>query len=221
MKIMKVVWRIALLVLLISSLSGCEKYINEITNETNSGDVQAEQILPDPPAVSAEDILMAEEKDISIKNNEIAFSKTKHFYSESIEVEILSDKPGKIYYTLDGSDPTDQKQLYESPIKIDSGNKMLVKNIKAKAFYDDGTESNTITHTYFVGNDIANRFDTLIFSVSTDPYNLYDYEYGIFVEGKLRADFLKENPGVRPDPDDPANFNMRGREAERGFCRGT
>ena len=58
-------------------------------------------------------------------------------------------------------------------------------------------------------------FTTLIFSITSDPYNLYDYEYGILIPGKLRDDFIKENPNKHIDPPDPANFNIRGRESER------
>ncbi len=145
----------------------------------------------------------------------IAFTVEKGFYSDSIEVEIITDKPGRIYYTTDGSDVDISRNPYEQPIKLKSGGVVKATCLKAKAYFDDGTESDTIVHTYFVGPNADTRFDTLVFSVTTDPYNLYDYEYGIFVEGKLRDDFLDENPGVMPDPDDPANFNMRGRESER------
>lgn len=206
---------VVFLVLIIISMSGCEKYINEVNNASDNVNSLSEQILPDQPVTTALDVLMAQEKEIKLKESEIAFSKTKYFYSDSIDIEILSNKPGKIYYTIDGTEPADKKQLYETPITINSGNTVEVISVKAKAFYDDGSESEVITHTYFVGEDIATRFDTLIFSVTTDPYNLYDYEYGIFVEGKLRDDFIKDNPGAQVDPDEPANFNMRGREAER------
>lgn len=55
----------------------------------------------------------------------------------------------------------------------------------------------------------------MVFSITSDPYNLYDYEYGILVPGKLRDDFIKNNPGKNIEPPDPANFNLRGRESER------
>jgi len=206
---------IALLALITVSTTGCEKYVIENIYKSANNEALSEQILSKQPEKTAYDILMEEEKAIDFSDNEIAFSKSKHFYSDSIEIEILSKKAGQIYYTMDGSDPTEEKLLYKAPIKLNTGNNVSVTSLKAKAYFDDGSESDVITHTYFVGKDIAERFDTLILSVTTDPYNLYDYEYGIFVEGKLRDDFIKENPGIKVDPDDPANFNMRGREAER------
>ena len=207
-------WGALLLTVSLVSMAGCERFIVQMTGEDISNSA-LDDILPQQPAQTASDILKAEESKISISDNEIAFSKTKHFYAETIEVEILSQKSGRIYYTLDGSEPTDTKKHYEKPISLQAMDTVSATSIKAKAYFDDGTESDVITHTYFVGKDIADRFDTLIISVTTDPYNLYDYEYGIFVEGKLRDEFLKANPGIKPDPDDPANFNMRGREAER------
>jgi hypothetical protein len=143
------------------------------------------------------------------------FSETGYFYSEDTSVQIISGKPGRIYYTMDGSDPDEQQTLYKEPIQLIANSDTRANVIKAKAYYEDGTESDTIIHTYFVGKNVKERFDTLIFSVTTDPYNLYDYEYGIFVEGKLRDDYIALHPGVEVDPDDPANFNIRGMEGER------
>lgn len=206
-------WGALLLALGLAGMAGCEKYIVRMTSDT--GNSAVDNILPQQPGQTASDILQEKEKEINIGENEIAFSKTKYFYAESVEVEIISKKPGRIYYTLDGSEPTNEKRLYEKPISLQAKDSVTVTSIKARAYFDDGSQSDVSTHTYFVGKDIENRFDTLIVSITTDPYNLYDYEYGIFVEGKLRDDFLKENPGIKPDPDDPANYNMRGRDAER------
>lgn len=147
--------------------------------------------------------------------NEIAFSQTGYFYSDSIKLEILSSRPCKIYYTTDGTNPDKDKKLYKKAIKLDAGSRLVMSCIKAKGYYEDGTESETIVHSYFLGKDVNKRFDNLVFSVTTDPYNLFDDVYGIFVEGKLRRDYIKDNPGVQVDPDDPANFNMRGKESER------
>ncbi len=147
--------------------------------------------------------------------HEVVFSETGYFFSKDLALEILSGSPGKIYYTTDGSEPDKEAEQYEKPIVLKADETAQATSIKAKAYYDDGKESETIVHTYFVGKDVSSRYNTLIFSVTTDPYNLYDYEYGIFVEGKLRDDWIKKNPGVKVDPDDPANFNMRGKESER------
>ena len=148
-------------------------------------------------------------------DNEISFSENDYLYNEDLEVGILSKKPGQIYYTMDGAEPDQGAEKYEKPILLSATEAFKATPLKAKAFFEDGTESDTIVHTFFVGQNIEQRYDTLIFSITSDPYNLYDYEYGIFVEGKLRADWIKENPGDKIEPSDPANFNMRGRSSER------
>ncbi len=165
----------------------------------------------------AEEANKEEEETVKDKlgDNEIAFSETEYLYGEDLELKIYTDKPGEIYYTTDGADPTKQSKKYEKPITLSATEAFKATSIKAKAFFEDGTESETIVHTYFVGENIDKRYDTLVFSITTDPYNLYDNEYGIFVEGKLRSDWIKENPHDKIEPNDPANFNMRGKESER------
>jgi hypothetical protein len=148
-------------------------------------------------------------------NQGISFVQEDYFYKDTVYIEIESDKLGDIYYTIDGSNPDKSKKLYQGKIELVSETQTKVYTIKAKGYSEDGTETDTIVHTYFVGRDVLNRFNTLIFSVTSDPYNLYDYEYGILIEGKLRDEFVKINPYKKLDPPDPANYNIRGRESER------
>lgn len=59
------------------------------------------------------------EKVISVEvQPQLVFSHESGFYDESFELEIFSDRDGKIYYTLDGSEPNEQSSLYEGPILI-------------------------------------------------------------------------------------------------------
>lgn len=145
----------------------------------------------------------------------IRFVQQDHFYKDTVNIEIESDKPCDIYFTLDGSDPDGSKELYQGKIELKSKAETTVYSVKAKGYYEDGSETEIIVHTYFVGKNVNSRFDTLVFSVTSDPYNLYDYEYGILIEGRLRDEFIKNNPYKWIEPPDPANFNIRGRESER------
>lgn len=147
--------------------------------------------------------------------HEIVFVQKDYFYSEDTDIEITGGSPCDIYYTLDGTEPDKKGTPYNNGITLVAGDEVKAYCIKAKGYFEDGSESESIVHTYFVGRDVRNRFDTLVLSVTTDPYNLYDYEYGIFVEGKLRDDHIKANPYDKIEPNDPANYNMRGRESER------
>lgn len=204
--------------LIIASCSNKEKNAEEsgtpTAAPTQPAGVTAEPSII-PTQVAATETPAAVQEGPVIRDNGIAFSKTDYFYTDSINLEILCKKPCEIYYTLDGSDPSKEKTLYSGPIRLNTYNSVRATSVRAKAYFDDGTESDVITHTYFIGKDAATRFDTLIFSVTTDPYNLYDYNYGIFVEGKLRDDYIAANPGVDVKPNDPANYNMRGMDAER------
>jgi len=194
------------------SFTGCNSNDKgKIVGETKETKDTKETIDNDLTTVEEEQQVNSED----MEENAIAFSRAGYFYSNRITIEILSNKPGKIYYTTDGTNPDKDKKLYVKEIELKENDNLKATCLKAKGYFEDGTESETIVHTYFVNENIEKRFDTLVFSVTTDPYNLYDDEYGIFIEGKLRRDYIKENPKDKIEPDDPANYNMRGRESER------
>lgn len=145
----------------------------------------------------------------------IAFVGQDYFFEDKALIEINRDKPCDIYYTLDGTEPDKGKLQYIDNIELKSTNQTKVYSIKAKGYYEDGSESDTIVKTVFIGKNVLRRFNTLVFSITSDPYNLYDYEYGILIPGKLRDDYIKQNPRKNIEPPDPANFNIRGRDSER------
>jgi len=161
---------------------------------------------------------------------ELTLSHNNYFYTDDIYVEIKSNTNNiEIYYTLDSSTPSrdrvDTKKRngliigsreYTEPIYLEATENNNPYILKFVAYSGDG-ESKVFTHTYFVSTVIADRFDehTFIFSISAEPDDLYGYENGILIEGKLRDDFRKENPRHNIIPPDPANYNLRGREGER------
>ena len=154
----------------------------------------------------------------------LRFSHTDYFYTHEISVEISCDKQeAEIYYTTDGSDPvygksTRSNRLYTRPVIIESGDNNEPTVLKAAVFLDEGrVSSDILTHTYFVSSAIDSRFSdsVYVFSITSDPYNLFDYDNGILVGGRLREEFMAANPHHSPIPPDPANFNIRGRAGER------
>jgi len=145
----------------------------------------------------------------------LSFSETGHFYDEHIEVSIAASIPeSEIYYTTDGSEPTSESERYLHPLTFSAFKNPTAVVLKAVSVYG-GQISKTLTHTYFLGTDIHERFDTLVFSLSTNEEYLYDYDTGIFVEGHLRDEYIAANPGRGIEPPAPANFNIRGMEGER------
>lgn len=152
-------------------------------------------------------------------SEEIEISVPSGFYDEDIQISAALQKEGAVLYTKDGSCPASEKggstYIYESPISLSAKKDESVEVYRFKAVFADGTESDVITNTYFMGKDIRNRYDTMIISLAAENDDLYGEERGIFVEGKLRADWLKEHPEEEVPYDAPANYNIRGRESER------
>ncbi len=156
------------------------------------------------------------EKDIS-ETDMVTFSLPSGFYSENISLELSADS-GTVYFTTDGSDPVPgTSQLYTQPIEINSTPEVRASTVKALSMLSDGTQGSVYTVSYVTGQDVDERFskDTLVFVLSTDPYNLYDYEYGIAVPGKIYDDYVREHPGEEIPYNAPGNYYMSGREAER------
>lgn len=110
-----------------------------------------------------------------IFSNEPVFSKEAGFYKEPFEL-ILSSKSEneRIFYTMDGTLPTEKSLQYVRPITIDTST-----NIRARIYSDNKLPSKTITQTFFV-----NEFFKLpVVSLSIDPSYFWDTNFGIYVKG--------------------------------------
>lgn len=132
-----------------------------------------------------------------------SFSHSPGFYTKAFQLEIRTENPeANIHFTLDGSDPTRDSPIYKSPIIIASrsGEKALLANIpirngwrepdgevfkanvvRAKIIHrkqDD--ESRTITGTFFVDPNMAERYHLPIMAISTDSENFFHKETGIY-----------------------------------------
>lgn len=155
-------------------------------------------------------LLVAQEHNIDIE-----LSETDHFFSESFEVSIFASMPNAtIYYTTNGSVPTRNSSEFTEPLYFQARSRLRAVTLKAVAFYEEYM-SRVLTHTFFVGEDVNERFDTLIFSLTAEHDDLFDFYTGILVPGYLRAAFIRDNPRRNIVPPDPANFNIRGMEGER------
>ena len=146
----------------------------------------------------------------------IQFATAGGMYENNIAVELIFDEGAEVRFTTDGSDPTAESAEYTQPIEINAGSTVKATTVKA-AVVTDGEIGKIHTQSYITGTSVHDRFDenTLIFVLSTDPYNLYDYEYGIAVPGKIYDDYVAEHPGEEIPYNAPGNYYMSGREAER------
>ena len=160
----------------------------------------------------------------------LALSHNNYFYTSAIYVEITSGiEDAEIYYSLDNSIPSKNNvgtsrrngiivgsREYSEPIYLETTENNSPYILKFIAYSKD-MESRVFTHTYFVSPKINERFDenTFVFCISAEHDDLYGYENGILIEGKLRDEWKKAHPRENPNPPEPANFNIRGREGER------
>lgn len=132
----------------------------------------------------------------------------------------LSDAGGyPIYYTLDGSIPGFESGFYEDPLVFTATDEVRSCVLRARS-YDESTGEwgDLFTRTYFYADSmetLQNRFSTYIVCLTSDPYNLYDYEYGIMVEGKIRDEYVNSPEYISGKLTQPANFTQQGRDWER------
>lgn len=109
----------------------------------------------------------------------VGFSEKEAFHEEAFELKLRSGlMGGKIYYTLDGNDPTLQSEVYDEPIVIAAGEPVKATVVKAAVLYG-GRFSKVYTQTYFTGAGISELFDVMVVSLSADEKALYDEKSGI------------------------------------------
>ena len=152
----------------------------------------------------------------STDNSPVHFSLEPGFYNTNQKLILSAEDAEEILYTRDGSDPrTNGKKFRESMTLHSKSSETKIYTVSAAAVYADGSYSEPVTRSYILGDDITNRFDCLVFSITIDPDYLYNYEDGIFISGKMRDDYLATKPKREIQPTDPANWNQRGMAGER------
>ncbi|HCC31607.1 MAG TPA: hypothetical protein DEQ03_16390 [Marinilabiliales bacterium] len=119
----------------------------------------------------------------SISNQQIEFSPMGELYSSSKQIILSAHTGDTIYYTTDGTEPSRSSQIYSGPITITQ-----TKAIRAKSFGTNALSNEPSIQTYI----IANRDVKLpIVSLTTEPKNLFDYNYGIYADG---PNWTSDNP---------------------------
>lgn len=93
--------------------------------------------------------------------------------------------------------------------------------VRAAAFDRNGNCVDSITGSYFIGYGGKTLYQNMwMVSLITDPKNLFDYETGIYVTGKVFDEYIQ----LLPDENTlhrgtwwwwDANYRLRGRESER------
>lgn len=168
------------------------------------------------PATPARENVVQENNEIIISENieKPFFSVEPGFYDEAFYLEIDSLDGTEVYYTLDGTEPNENSLLYSGPIYIEDvsykENKYAsIENIstrddayvpensidkinivRAIAVNDETREKSKETiGSYFIGYESKYGYnDIYTISIIMNPEDLYDYEKGIYVTGKVCDD---------------------------------
>lgn len=118
---------------------------------------------------------------------EIIFSLEGGFYHESLEISLFPPPGARIYYTLDGSQPTTRSKVYRKPFQIEATT--VIRAIARK-----GKKRSTVySNTYFINEP---ETDLPVVSISIAPYRLFDPEKGLFMVGNDAIDSLWKKPGA-------------------------
>ncbi len=168
-------------------------------------------------------------------SNQISFSRAAGFYQNSFYLKLSSWAGDTIYYTLDGSLPTlnssvfmdslwvenvDDKPNYFSEIQTTPDQSMIdypawqsphtkldkAIMLRCASFHNQMQTSKIYTSTYFIEEDIANKYDLPIISLIGPEGSFFDQDSGIYV------------PGVNYDPENSGwsgNYFKKGSNWER------
>ena len=163
------------------------------------------------------------------KCQEVAFSQPGGFYADSFSLTLQGPEPYTIRYTLNGNTPTANDPAYTSAIPLtrqclspsaiyrvqnapddrwympDSVERIIV--VRAALFDDAGVRRSPVaTHSYVISSLLGRNIELPVVSLCVDSVDLFGYDSGIFVPGRLF------------DPDDPlatGNYYQRGSDWER------
>lgn len=109
------------------------------------------------------------------------FAQDNQFYDNDVKLTINAPSGAKVYYTLDGSEPTLDSYIYTEPLSFLTlgGDFPDAYTLRACMINDDGTMSEVAARTFLVGRGTNSRFSTLVIFISGDPAELTDAPYGI------------------------------------------
>ena len=158
------------------------------------------------------------------------------FYNSGFD--LMFDVPDgyEAYYTTDNTDPTEQSIKYDGPIRIEDVSSKynfysLMPNISSLDVYYptelvdkcsiikvvafnkiNKTYSHPLCLNYFVGYQNKSGYLNMpVISLDINDEDLYDYEKGIYVTGKI----YDESPHEGYPETYPANYHQKGKEWER------
>ncbi|MBB6450387.1 hypothetical protein HNR44_002370 [Geomicrobium halophilum] len=140
--------------------------------------------------------------DIPRPEYELSFSEEGGVYTDplAVHMETAGEPEGTIRYTLDGSEVDEEAPEYTGgSIDVDES-----ATLRARFYADNGEESFEEANAYLIDEPS----ELPIISIATDEQNLFNDEYGIYVDG-IFHDPDAENPNLT------GNYMQSGQEWER------
>jgi parallel beta-helix repeat protein len=133
----------------------------------------------------------------------VQISPSAGFYHAAQSASVSAASGSDIRYTTDGSTPTATSREYSAPISISS-----TTVLKARTFAPNLLPGPVETCTFFIGEETH----LPVFSLSTDPENLWDNDTGIYVD---------ENIEDRKEWERPATIEFFEVDGRLSFIRNT
>lgn len=177
----------------------------------------------------------------TVNIEEPVFSIPGGFYygTETLELSAPGEKVN-IYYTLDGSEPSEDSFYYRDPIVINDKSvepnnlasrgdvsteycyryvpevpvdKILV--VRAIAIDEAGNKSKIVTNSYIVDIQEKNTYQNMaIVSLSIEPEEFFDYAEGLYVLGNEYIAYMEMGEDAEIEEPRP-NYKLSGRTTER------
>ncbi len=140
----------------------------------------------------------------------VEFSSNGGKFNSSFQLELSTSNPtDSIFYTLDGSEPTNADSYYQTPISLNSTTTVRARVVKSNSV--PGV-INSATYLFNVDHDIA------VISIVTDPVNLWDYDEGMYVLGPgASSDFPYFGANFWEDWEKPAHIEMYEPDGSQAF----
>ncbi len=127
---------------------------------------------PTPAAANSDDVYIGLVADTK-------FSVDRGFYDAAFDVDITCSTPGAtIYYTLDGSEPTQSGTEYTGPVSISA-----TTTLRAKAFKSGWLPTNVDTQTYLLNVGNAVKSLPVISIVADEQTSLYEPDGVMAISG--------------------------------------
>lgn len=163
------------------------------------------------------------------------------FFNDPFDLKLTSADPAAaIFYTLDGSEPSLSSMLYQQPIVISdkTGDRNYLSAIptsprwkppidnvfkgtvlRAIAVDEKNGKSKELIRTFFVYERSGKKYSLPVISIVVNQKDLFGFNRGIYVLGNNYMDkdnYIRKNiPLDLAWWDYPANYLMRGSDAER------